>query len=124
MFTGRVAKRIFQASDRGYGPQIAFQSEYSYLAGGHGAGSTTTLVRAIQQAGNRHEYQYDAHGNITRESRQGKAAIVGQKINTLYPMNFEGKKLTLDAGGELTAYVERTVWPLLPMSFVDKKNEL
>ena len=120
---GRVAKRIFQANDY-YGSQIAFQSEYSYLAGGHGAGSTTTLVRAIQQAGNRHEYQYDAHGNITQERRQGKAPIVGQKTNTRYPaVDVEGKRLTTDADGELTANVERTIWPLLPMSFDDKKNE-
>ena len=71
---GRVSKRGFHSDPDSETP--TFQSEYTYVPGGHGADSTTALVQAIEQAGDRYEYWYDPVGNITRENRQSPASDI------------------------------------------------
>ena len=46
----------------------AVSTSYGYVAGGHGTGSTTPLVRTITQSGATLTYAYDDAGNITSVS--------------------------------------------------------
>ena len=121
---GRVKKRGFHVRAADMNP--AFESEYTYLSGGYGLNSATALVREIRQAGSKREYWYDTLGNITRECRQGKALISGEKVITpqevgfegwqeaSYGLSFEGQPLAWTAGEPLMLDTAEDV--LLPLT--------
>ncbi|MEA5015629.1 MAG: RHS repeat-associated core domain-containing protein [Candidatus Limiplasma sp.] len=90
---GRIVKRSFYTDPAS--PGAAFQSEYAYVPGGYGPGSTTALVRSIRQADGTREYVYDSLGNILRERRQNKGTEAGA-------LSFEGGPVTSEAGEALT----------------------
>lgn len=50
---------------------ISKTTSYTYLSGGYGASSTTTLVGSVTQNGKTTGYTYDANGNITEIKENG-----------------------------------------------------
>jgi len=97
---GRVSQRGFYVDVQNERPM--FQSEYTYVTGGYGANSTTSLVQAVEQAGQKHEYWYDKRGNIVKEGWQGPAIVDGLNLSYLnsdgqpWSMAFGGQSLSLD----------------------------
>ena len=63
---GRISRRTVNAGSTGVA------TTYGYLAGGHGANSTTPLVQTITQSGTTLTYAYDDAGNITSVSDGSK----------------------------------------------------
>ena len=55
---GRVKTRTVTVGGR------AYSTSYAYVAGGHGTGSTTPLIKSITQDGKTTTYAYDDTGNI------------------------------------------------------------
>ena len=81
---GRVSKRTVNAGG------TAVETNYGYLAGGHGTGSTTPLVQTISQNGMTLTYTYDDAGNITSVSDGSKTVsyvydLLGQLIRANDP---------------------------------------
>ena len=81
---GRISRRTVNAG----GTDVA--TTYSYLAGGHGTGSTTPLVQTITQSGTTLTYAYDDAGNITSVSDGSKTIsyeydLLGQLIRVNNP---------------------------------------
>ena len=95
---------------------------YGYLAGGHGANSTTPLVQSITQSGTTLTYTYDDAGNITSVSDGSKTIsyeydLLGQltRVNDPYDTTASTSgttwKYVYDQGGNIqskTAYVFTT----------------
>lgn len=93
---GRLAKRSFLGDAENDEP--LFESAYIYATGGYGKDSTTTLVQSIEQLGGKHQYWYDAVGNISKERWQGKTVAGG----TLTGLSFEGQPLSCECDDGLT----------------------
>ena len=64
---------------------IGKTASYTYLSGGHGDSSTTTLVGSITQNGITTSYAYDANGNITEIKENGvvKESYTYDSLNQL-----------------------------------------
>ena len=113
---GRISRRTVNAG----GTDVA--TTYSYLAGGHGTGSTTPLVETITQSGATLTYAYDDAGNITSVSDGSKTIsyeydLLGQLIRANDPYDTTAGttgttwKYAYDLGGNIqskTAYAFTT----------------
>lgn len=113
---GRISRRTVNAGGTGVA------TTYGYLAGGHGANSTTPLVQTITQSGATLTYAYDDAGNITSVSDGSKTIsyeydLLGQltRVNDPYDTTAGTSgttwKFAYDQGGNIqskTAHVFTT----------------
>lgn len=113
---GRISRRTVNAGSTGVA------TTYGYLAGGHGANSTTPLVQTITQSGTTLTYAYDDAGNITSVSDGTKTIsyeydLLGQltRVNDPYDTTAGTSgttwKYAYDQGGNIqskTAYAFTT----------------
>ena len=113
---GRISRRTVNAG----GTDVA--TTYSYLAGGHGTGSTTPLMETITQSGATLTYTYDDASNITSVSDGAKTIsyeydLLGQltRVNDPYDTTAGSTgttwKYAYDQGGNIqskTAYAFTT----------------
>ena len=83
-----------------------YAANYTYLPGGHGEGSTTSLISAITQgSGNNAEnftYTYDNVGNITSVTQNGKL--------TSYAYDPLGQLIRVNDQNDLTSGENGTTW--------------
>ena len=112
----RISRRTVNAGSTGVA------TTYGYLAGGHGANSTTPLVQTITQSGTTLTYAYDDAGNITSVSDGSKTIsyeydLLGQltRVNDPYDTTSGSTgttwKYAYDQGGNIqskTAYAFTT----------------
>ena len=85
-------------------------STYTYVAGGHGTGSTTSLVKNIDQAHIPFEYEYDSRGNIISEKRGDLTTTyaydaLGQLVRVNDPHENATWVYEYDRGGNITSKV-------------------
>lgn len=93
---GRISRRSVNAG----GTDVA--TTYGYLAGGHGAGSTTPLVETITQSGATLTYTYDDAGNITSVSDGAKTIS--------YEYDLLGQLTRVNDPYDATAGIAGTTW--------------
>ena len=107
---GRVSKRTVNTGS------VAVETIYSYLAGAHGANSTTPLVQSITQKGVTLTYTYDNCGNIVSISDGDKTIsyaydLLGQLIRANDPYDTTAGAAgttwlyTYDLGGNIQSKV-------------------
>ena len=104
---GRVSTRVVEnGTDAG-----KLTSTYTYAAGGYGTGSTTPLVKKIDQAHIPFEYEYDSRGNIISEKRGDLTTTyvydaLGQLIRVNDPHENATWVYNYDHGGNITSKVK------------------
>ena len=104
---GRVSTRVVEnGTDAG-----KLTSTYTYVAGGYGTGSTTPLVKKIDQAHIPFEYEYDSRGNIISEKRGDLTTTyeydaLGQLIRVNDPHENATWVYNYDRGGNITSKVK------------------
>ena len=104
---GRVSTRVVEnGTDAG-----KLTSTYTYVAGGYGTGSTTPLVKKIDQPQIPFEYTYDNRGNIISEKRGDLTTTyvydaLGQLIRVNDPHENATWVYNYDRGGNITSKVK------------------
>ena len=97
---GRIKKRALTNGTAGY------TTTYTFVAGGYGTNSTTPLVAGITQGTGSNAmnfaYAYDSRGNITSETRNGKA--------TTYTYDALGQLIRVNDPHDTTAGASGTTW--------------
>ena len=93
---GRISRRSVNAG----GTDVA--TTYGYLAGGHGAGSTTPLVETITQSGATLTYTYDDAGNI--------ASVSDGAMTISYEYDLLGQLTRVNDPYDATAGIAGTTW--------------
>ena len=84
---------------------ISKTASYTYLSGGHGESSTTTLVSSVTQNGKTTGYTYDANGNITEIKENGvvKESYTYDSLNQLKTVTRNGVTTEYSySGGNIT----------------------
>ena len=84
---------------------IGKTANYTYLSGGHGESSTTTLVGSVTQNGITANYAYDANGNITEIKENGvvKESYTYDSLNQLKTVTRNGVTTEYSySGGNIT----------------------
>ncbi len=84
---------------------IGKTTSYTYLSGGHGESSTTTLVGSVTQNGKTTGYTYDANGNITEIKENGivKESYTYDSLNQLKTVTRNGVTTEYSySGGNIT----------------------
>ena len=100
---GRVSGRIVEnGTDAG-----KVEAAYTFVAGGHGDGSTTPLVEKIDQPQIPFEYTYDSRGNIKSEKRGNLTTsyeydAIGQLVRVNDPHENKTWVYEYDRGGNMT----------------------
>ena len=83
-----VSKRLMDEAD-------GYLTNYEFVQGGQGVGSSSTLIRSIVQDGKSFEYAYDELGNITRESRNGIEAAISEVVYAYEDANLKDKSTSI-----------------------------
>lgn len=91
----------------------AFTTTYQYMAGGHGSGSTTSIVTSITQPGQAFSYVYNRAGQIISESRNQVATTyrydpLGQLIRVNDEAAGTTELFSYDLGGN---FLSRSCYP-------------
>ncbi len=86
-------------------------TNYTYVAGGHGTGSTTPLVESITQGSLTLSYKYDNRGNITSETRNGKTILYAyDSLGQLFRVDDSHENICwcyyYDRGGNITEHAK------------------
>lgn len=86
-----------------------FTTQYSYVNGGYGTGSTTQMVETITQGDLSLSYAYNSRGHISRETRNGKTVSYSYNaLGQLYRVDdsHEGTVWCyyFDRGGNITRF--------------------
>ena len=102
---GRITGRAAKVGENSY------STVYSYVSGGHGANSTTSLVAGITQPNMNFAYAYDTRGNIVSETRNGLVTTyvydaLGQLIRVNDPHESTTWVYNYDRGGNITSKVK------------------
>ncbi len=84
-----------------------FATTYTYVPGGHGTGSTTSLIQDIAQREHSFTYAYDNVGNIIEEVRNGISTRyvydgIGQVIRVNDALQNKSYSYSYDMGGNLS----------------------
>lgn len=104
---GRVSGRIVEnGTDAG-----KVEAAYTFVAGGHGDGSTTPLVEKIDQPLIPFEYTYDSRGNIKTEKRGNLTTsyeydAIGQLVRVNDPHENKTWVYEYDRGGNMTKRIQ------------------
>ena len=90
---GRISSKTVTVGGR------AYASSYSYVAGGHGTGSTTSLIASISQPNEAFSYTYDNVGNIASVTQNGKiTSYTYDKLGQLTRVNDQNDTTSGAAG--------------------------
>ena len=85
---------------------ISYLSSYGYVAGGHGANSTSSLIESITQSGHNLYYTYDDNDNILSTIYKGQSIgyvydPIGQLVRVNDQINNESWTYEYDRGGNI-----------------------